>query len=378
LSLNASLYIHIPFCSSFCDYCDFYSVNTNNLNDKFINSYLSAIIKNIKFQINYFNIENIPTAYIGGGTPSVLGSKIKILLNELNSIVQFSPNEFTIEANPESVTNDFLKTCKEGGITRLSLGVQTFNEKCRLSVNRKGNAFILHECLSNINKVFNSSFSVDLITGLPFQTEEIIIDDIKKVMEYKPCHISLYSLTLENDTPLFKKVKNKEIKMPDIDTADTLWMTGCDLLVKNGYDHYEISNFALDGKRCCHNIRYWQMQNWIGAGAAASGTIINEELKNAKRYTYKNDIDFFIKNPNIKNAVLEELDKETLLQDTILMGFRLKEGPDKELFKKRFDLAIENCIPKTLEKWKDKNKMLFLNKFLSEAFDELDLIRVNL
>jgi len=377
LDLNSSLYIHIPFCSSFCDYCDFYSVSVNNISEEYIDAYLFALIEDIKFQINYFNIENIPTVYIGGGTPSVLGKKIGILLKKLNSISQFSPFEFTIEANPESITKEFLDICKEGGVTRLSIGVQTLHNKSRMSVNRKGSDPILHNCLSLLSNVFNSSFSVDLMAGLPFQTEEVIINDIKRVLQYKPCHISLYSLTLEKETLLFKKIKNKKIILPDIDTSDTIWMIGQELLVKNEFEHYEISNFALDGKRSFHNMRYWQMQNWIGAGAAASGTIINEDEKCAKRYTYRNDIDLYIKNPNLNNAVFEEVDNKTLLKDTLLMGYRLKEGPDEELFNKRFDLTIEKCIPQSLKKWKNKNKILFLNKFLSDAFDELDLIRVN-
>jgi len=369
---DASLYIHIPFCSSFCDYCDFFSVTKNNFNDEYIDAYLSALINDIEFQISLFNVKNIPTAYIGGGTPSVLGKKINILLNALNSIEQFSPAELTIEANPESITKEFLGLCKDGGINRLSLGVQTFNEKCRMAVNRKGSAYTLNENLSLAAKYFPSSLSADLITGLPFQTKEIISDDIKNILEYKPCHVSLYGLSLENDTPLKEKINKKIIELPDDDIMDNLWLFGRDLLVNEGFDNYEISNFALNGKRCLHNMRYWQMQNWLGAGAGASGTIINEKETCAKRYTYKNDIDLYIKNSNIKNAVIEHLEKDTLIRDSILMGYRLKEGPNEEIFKERFGFTAENCIPKTFANWKDKNKMLFLNKFLSEAFDELD------
>ena len=358
--ITASLYIHIPFCSSFCDYCDFYSVDRNNYYDAFIDSFLNALLFDINNQISRFNIKEIPTVYIGGGTPSVLGKKIHIIPDALKNICGFSPLEFTVEANPESLTEDFLDVCREGGVNRLSLGIQTFNEKIRKAINRIGDISSLEKSLNLASKYFPASFSVDLITGLPYQNEKIITEEIKHILNFNPSHISLYSLILEKETPLYTKIKNKELKLPDNETSDILWLLGKDTLVNEGFNHYEISNFAKDGKICIHNTRYWKMQNWIGAGPSASGTIIDGEK--AKRYTYSNDVDAYIKEPLLHTAIYEELDKNLLLKERILMGFRLRECQDN-LFKE--------YIPKTLAKWQGKDKMLFLNSFLQDAFTEI-------
>jgi oxygen-independent coproporphyrinogen-3 oxidase len=377
LKTEASLYIHIPFCSSFCDYCDFFSVKTDNLNKDYIESFITALITDIYYQIEYFDINKIPTVYIGGGTPSLLGTKISPLFDALKKIPFFSPQEFTIEANPESITDEFLSLCRQIGVNRLSAGVQTFCESSRRSVNRKKSSSFLERQLSLASQYYSGGktgfdLSLDLMTGLPYQDEKIILEDIKRINSFKPSHISLYSLTVENNTALEQKIKTKKIILPDRESSDSLWLYGRELLLKEKYNQYEVSNFALSGKISKHNMRYWQMKNWIGAGPSASGTLINDETKETYRLTYKDDIDAYIKKPLITCAHLEKIDKKTLLQDTILMGFRCIEGPDKELFKKRFNCTIEDCIPKTLAKWEKKDKMLFLNSFISECFTEIE------
>ena len=379
MKTSASLYVHIPFCDSFCDYCDFYSVNAKNLNEDYIESFITALINDINFQIEYFDINEIPTAYIGGGTPSVLGVKISRLFNALKNLPFFSPEEFTVEANPESITEEFLSLCRLGGVNRLSLGVQTFHEPSRLSVNRKGNAYFLEKRLNLAGQYFPGSktgadLSLDLMTGLPYQDEKIIMEDINRIRARNPSHISLYSLTVEKNTALEEKINAKKIILPDRDKSDSLWLFGREVLVNEGYNHYEVSNFAVDGKQCLHNTRYWQMKNWIGAGPSASGTLINEETAQAKRFTYAHDVGVYIKTPLITSAHRENIDKTSLLKDVILMGYRRKEGPDRELFKKRFGRSPEECIPETLERWKGKDIMLFLNSFLHDAFMEIEIL----
>jgi oxygen-independent coproporphyrinogen III oxidase len=378
LKTTASLYIHIPFCDSFCDYCDFYSVIVKNLNEDYIDSFITAIINDIKFQLEYFDINEIPTVYIGGGTPSILGVKISRLFSMLKEIPFFSPKEFTVEANPESITEEFLSLCRQGRVNRLSLGVQTFHEPSRLSVNRKGNANFLESQLNLACKYFpgaqtGTDMSLDLMTGFAHQDEKIVMEDITRIRAHNTPHISLYSLTVEKNTSLDKKIKAKKIILPNSDNTDSLWLFGRDMLINEGYNHYEVSNFAQNGKQCLHNMRYWQMKNWIGAGPSASGTLVNEETTQAKRFTYAQDVDAYIKEPLITSAHCENIDKTTLLKDAILMGFRCKEGPDRELFKRRFGCTLEECIPETLKKWKEKDIMLFLNSFLSDAFTEIKI-----
>ncbi|MCL2265436.1 MAG: radical SAM family heme chaperone HemW [Treponema sp.] len=369
---NASLYIHIPFCASFCDYCDFYSVLLKNNDDEYIDAFISALITDIKHQIDFFEVNDITTVYIGGGTPSVIGKKIGILFDALNKLPRFSPLEFTVETNPESLTEDFISVCRDSGINRLSLGVQTFHEPSCAAVNRGHSGIKIEDKLNLAAKYFPESFSVDLIIGLPFQNEQTMQKDIKTALDAEPAHVSLYSLTEEDNTPLKEKIKSKIVTLPESETADSLWLSARDFLLEAGFCHYEVSNFAKDGKECVHNIRYWQMQNWLGAGPSASGTIINEKQAAAKRFTYANDIDTYIKSPRISCAVYEQLDRNMLMRECLLMGFRQKDGPNPELFKQRFGCSIEDCLPKTMERWKEKEKILFLNQFLLDAFMELE------
>jgi len=372
VALNFSLYIHIPFCAAFCDYCDFYSVKKESVSDDYIDMFLSVLTADIKCQLEFFGVKEISTAYIGGGTPSVLGRKISVLFDALKKNPGFSPVEFTIEANPESASEEFLSVCKEGGINRLSLGVQTFHEPSRLAVNRIGNAAVIEKRLALVSRFFPGAFSADLITGLPFQSEKIVMEDVERLLSFSAAHVSLYSLSVESKTPLEEKVKTKTVNLPDSSGADSLWFAGRDALLKAGFDQYEVSSFAPDGKRCLHNIRYWRMESWLGAGPAASGTIIDEENAAARRFTYAQDVDAYIKAPSVDKAVREELDRSALMREILLMGFRLREGPDAEKFRRLFGLSIKDCIPQTLTRWKGKNIMLFLNSFLSDAFIELE------
>ena len=390
----ASLYIHVPFCRQKCDYCDFYSVPVTPDTDSqaLMDSYIDAVLDDIEDQINLFGVNGIPSVYIGGGTPSVLGEKrVTRLLSSVKTLLTnlgLRPDEFTLEANPESTDESLLRACVEGGVSRISLGVQSFHEASRRAVHRTGGRVQIENAFALITRYYPDNFSADLLTGLPFQTEAVITEDIKTLLSFRPAHISLYSLILEPKTPLGKAVKQTTVTMPSPDEADQFWITGRDLLENAGYCQYEVSNFSLPGKTCAHNIRYWRMENWLGAGPAASGTIINDETGAGKRLTYPADIESYISmpRPRINHAIIEELDRTDLIKETLLMGFRYCEGPDKELFKQRFGREIEDTIPKTIALWNkrgffqtgqglkpSKQGMLFLNSFLRNAFEELTM-----
>jgi len=343
-----------------------------------MDTYVKSLIADIKYQLEFFDVGKIITVYIGGGTPSVLGGKnLRSLFEALNTFPGFSPKEFTIEANPESSSEEFLSVCREGGVNRLSLGVQSFFEPSRRAVNRQGQADMLEEKLALVSRFFPGEFSADLITGLPYQTEKTVLEDVRRLLAFNPAHVSLYSLSVESGTPLERKLKSKTVALPSQDNADALWLTGRGALLEAGFDHYEVSNFALGGKRSVHNIRYWQMESWLGAGPSASGTLINEKTSTAKRFTFACDVDKYNKEPSIHNALCEDLGRADLIKESLLMGYRCRQGPDAEKFRHRFGLAIEDCIPQTLERWKNRDKMLFLNSFLCEAFTELEKLFFN-
>jgi oxygen-independent coproporphyrinogen-3 oxidase len=313
------------------------------------------------------------------------------------------PAEITLEANPESADAAFLEACRSNGINRLSLGVQSFHEPSRRAVGRIGEAALLDRRLTAAAEIFGSAagsgLSLDLMTGLPLQTEDILKGDIDRALAFAPGHVSLYSLTVEAGTPLAGRAKFPEHGVfPPLhgqDEADRLWITGRDALAGAGYGQYEVSNFSLPGRRCAHNIRYWRMENWLGAGSSASGTVIFEKTDPLPcstpdsilglRMTYPPDVEAFLAAPE---SVTEELDRITLIKESLLMGFRYIEGPDPDLFKSRFGLGIEECIPRTLAAWREKygpggeplavetaltgEGLLFLNAFLLDAFGEVD------
>ena len=392
--MEASLYIHVPFCQgSKCDYCDFYSIPVRAedpwSSDPRLKNFTDKVLREGQKLLSNWKPDAVPTLYIGGGTPSVLGSSgIHALLSGINELIaEYAalPKEVTVEANPESADEAFLATARESGATRLSLGIQSFHAPSREAVHRggqrcgaqDGSGISLH--LKRAAEYFPGSLSVDLMSGLPFQDERVLLDDIGAALSYKPAHVSLYALTLEAGTPLGEKAMAPNADfLPGRDEADRLWLCGRDALEKAGYSQYEVSNFSQSGKESHHNIRYWRMLNWLALGPGASGTIIDDEACRGFRYTV----------PKLDNFATElheeQLDSITLLKETLLMGFRYIEGPDEELFRRRFGRSIGECIPLTLNKWRDKglfqknktalNKegLLFLNAFLLDAFEELD------
>jgi len=382
--VKASLYLHIPFCGAKCDYCDFYSIPlpdiTSSSSDDLVCRYLDALVEETNRRIDELEAAGgspleIPSIYIGGGTPSILGPKI---LRIFADVIRVNPcksvDEITVEANPESCDAAFLEACIAGGATRLSLGVQSFNPELRAAVGRRGDAALLDGRLSLAAQAFGGGLSLDLMTGLPGQTEDDVRADIEKALAFNPGHVSLYSLTVEEGTPLFQKISHGGHGEKE-DAEDAVWLYGRDMLVKAGYEHYEVSNFARPGRRCLHNIRYWRMENWLGVGCAASGTIIDGSAPGAARglrTSYRNGVEAFIANPASCLAA-EELDRLTLIKESLMMGYRYVGGPDADLFRSRFGLSIEEAIPRTLEKWRGRDKMLFLNRFLADAFEELEI-----
>jgi oxygen-independent coproporphyrinogen-3 oxidase len=201
--------------------------------------------------------------------------------------------------------------------------------------------------------------------------------DIETLLAFNPAHVSLYALTADPKLP----------GSPPDDEADRLWLQGRDALEEAGYAQYEVSNFSRPGKRSRHNIRYWRMENWLGIGPAASGTVIDDRTGRGRRYTVKADAGAYNTPAFSKRnggVTVEFLDRLTLIKETVLMGFRYIEGPDRERFRIRFGAELETVIPRTLERWRkrglldgektalNRNGLLLLNRFLLEVFEELE------
>jgi oxygen-independent coproporphyrinogen-3 oxidase len=401
-----SLYIHVPFCLSFCDYCDFYSVLLKEAapapalpSAPALNAYIDALLADGRILFGEFPGCRVPTVYIGGGDPSALGvDGLSRLLAGLGALLPPDDSrEFTLEANPEPVDEAFLRAAREGGVNRLSLGIQSFNPLSRALVHRAGDPELLDSRLGLAAGIFPGAFSADLIAGLPRQDRDVLLGDIEKILAWKPAHLSLYALTVEEDTPLGRAVLAGTAGLPSPDEADAAWIAGRDALEKAGYRQYEVSNFCLPGKESRHNLRYWRMENWLGLGPAASGTLIDERCGTGLRLSWPADFALWLAQAPVRGSSgagflsgrdgwppPEPLDRLTLMKESLLMGFRCRDGPDPALFSRRFGLPLEEAIPQTLEKWRQRGRLagkrtalnreglLSLNPFLLDAFTELE------
>jgi oxygen-independent coproporphyrinogen-3 oxidase len=386
---EASVYIHVPFCAGVCDYCDFYSLPVKP-DDPRLDRYVELVLGDLEKGLNDSDITCVPTVYIGGGTPSVLGAaRLDRLLGGLTALLRGrdaaggAERECTLEANPESADEALLRLCRERGVTRLSLGVQSFHGKSRRAVHRVGDTGLLPERLAGAAAVFGGGLSLDLMTGLPFQDEGVLLRDIGTALSYRPGHISLYALTLEEGTPLAEA--GSRAGLPEGDEADRLWILGRDALEAAGYAQYEVSNFSLPSKQSLHNARYWRMENWLGLGPGGSGTLIDDGTGTGFRRTFKPDLELWLDRGASQSApcVEEFLDRRALMEESILMGFRRIEGPDEALFERRFHRPLQSLIPETLRRWEERGLLqnrplalsreglLFLNAFLEEAFFEM-------
>ncbi len=382
--MQSSIYIHVPFCMGTCDYCDFYSVAADP-EDKRLDLYVKRILEDVSNTIHSEIIMDVPSVYIGGGTPSFLGAKrMDQLLGGLNLILPNAPTEITIEANPESIDRDFLNIINLHGVTRLSVGIQSRNPASRKAIGRRGSLFRIEKIINDIHSFFVGSLSLDLIAGLPGQDEASLMDDIVFVTDSGADHVSLYALGLEETTPLHTAVRDGFVSLPDQDAADELWIQGRDALEKLGFLQYEVSNFAIPGSECTHNQRYWHMENYIGCGPGAVGTIIDETHATARRISVPKNVDAWLYGDLGATAVTEHITRNELIAECLIMGFRIVAGLDDTLMAKRFGAETKIFIPNSLKVWRDRglaeldrpaltrSGLLFLNRFLIDCLTELD------
>ena len=386
---EASLYIHIPFCVHRCDYCDFYSIPVTR-NTPLSDIFVDRVLADAKLLFANIPLRRIPTIYIGGGTPSVLGEKeLGRMIDGLARYFPNKPEEFTLEVNAESAGKEFMKSMRAHGVDRISVGVQTFNEASRRAIKRRGSIGNLERALGHAADLFPGRVSADLITGLPGQDERTLDYDINHLLSFYPDHVSLYALTLEDGTPLTQRYKAgwKDIaRIPPPEKADELWLHGRDRLEASGFFWYEVSNFARDGAISLHNMRYWRMESWLSFGPASSATTIDDGFGLGVRRTVARDVFGWLNRRPEETPYShgEYLDPLILKKEIFLMGFRTYEGPSPALWEKRFGFPLEQAAPRVCAAWRkrgllSKNRMaltrcgrLLLAPFLIEAFRELE------
>ncbi len=313
------LYIHVPFCKRKCFYCDFISFNYD---ERKADDYIKALFK----ESRKYKKEKISTVYIGGGTPSMLSAhQLQTLIDGIKKHFDATEiEEFTFELNPESTTAEKLKLLYDNKISRISFGLQSSNDE---ELKILGRLHTYNQFLTAYSNAKNTGFdniSIDLMYGIETQSAESWQNTLDTVLKLNPDHISLYPLTIEKDT-LF----HKQNKKTDPDLQAIMYNTACEKLKDAGFTHYEISNWAKDGKFSKHNTLYWKNQEYIGLGASASSYY--------KRQRYKNilNADIYIKNLLCgESYVLESeiIDDSLYETETIMLGLRLSEGVDLSLF----------------------------------------------
>lgn len=321
------IYIHIPFCKSKCGYCDFCS--TTRYDEKMMEGYLKTLLSQIDEAFPIKSGISADTVYVGGGTPSVFGGKrIAKVLKHLKKHISLAENaEITVEANPESCDKSFCKYIARAGVNRVSLGVQSSNDDELKEIGRIHTFAQAKEAVENVKKYVGDNISLDLIYGLPNQSMEKWEQSVKDIMALEPMHISAYGLKLEKGSKMF----DLKLDLPDDDKQADMYLKAVDMLRENGYEQYEISNFARNGRISRHNSKYWDLSEYIGFGAAAHSFYKN------RRYSFKGDIEAFSKGC-VEVDELEDISFGMKYRkgEYIMLMLRTKWGIDEEKYYKLF------------------------------------------
>jgi len=325
------LYIHIPFCKQACSYCDFYFVTKQDQKQQLVDELIKEILskKNTKFSEN-----NIQTIYFGGGTPSLLSaSQVEDILRAINQTFELDLEEVTLEMNPDDVTSEYLSELKAAGITRASMGVQTFDEDLLLFMNRAHTREEALACMDALSSSGMHSFTVDLIYGNPDQGLELLDKDIETLLSFNPPHISAYSLTIEPKTRLGKQLELGRIIEPD----DELVSSHFDLVERKlseaGIHQYEVSNFSKTGYEAKHNSAYWNHKNYLGLGPGAHSFWWDESNKKAHRWNNESSLKSYLDQGwKIQNE-MDELHLPELAEERLMLGLRTIQGVQLEVLK---------------------------------------------
>ncbi|MGR3178948.1 MAG: radical SAM family heme chaperone HemW [Candidatus Anammoxibacter sp.] len=320
-----ALYIHIPFCARKCNYCDFNSIEYEN---SIVDAYINAIEKELDLIRDKYVFRTI---YIGGGTPTVLnGNQLKELLNLINGCIDHRELiEYTVEANPGTLSKEKIHILKNNLVNRISLGAQSFNDAHLKTLGRIHTSKNTYNTYSLLRENGFSNINIDLIFGIPYQTVKEWQDDLNLAISLNPEHISTYSLTYENGT-VFDKLLSRGVyqKINESDELD-MYKSAISLLTNNGFTHYEISNFAKEGNDSLHNLVYWKNQEYIGIGPGACSFI------NGRRVSNEKDVVKYIQNVDThkdNTTFSENLPPREHASETLIMGLRMKSGISNNRF----------------------------------------------
>ena len=349
------IYIHIPFCARKCNYCDFLSApETRETKER----YLSLLDREMQLYKEIVSAREADTLFIGGGTPSFLETDLtdKLLCSVKKWIPSENLKEFTIECNPNSVTEEKLNLYKEAGVTRISLGMQS---ACDEELKKLGRLHSVKEFEKTYELVRKHGFervNIDVMAAIPGQTIESYKHTLEYVVGLSPEHISSYSLIIEEGTPFYEKYR--ENPPVDEDTDRQMYDLTKEILGRHGYQRYEISNYAKEGQECIHNLKYWQGGDYLGLGLGAASCMEHERWSNVRGLT---DYEDRICRGQKPVEQTEELGEEEQKAEFMFLGLRCMEGVSAERFEKKFHQSVEERYGKVLHKYENMGLMRLAN-----------------
>jgi len=367
----AGIYIHIPFCVQKCKYCDFASY-PSQISKSY--EYIESLISEME---SYKGI-TADTIYIGGGTPTCLDNDcLEILLKRINDLFKLNKDvEFTVEANPGTVTPEKARLLKEFNVNRISIGAQSFNDNHLKTLGRIHTSKETVETFSLLRNVGFKNLSLDLMYALPKQSIEDLEDSIDKLLSLNPEHISCYGLKYEEGTPFGKMLENGQLKETDEDTFADMYELIVKRLKENSYIHYEISNFAKAGYQSRHNLKYWNCDDYIGFGVASASCM------GLRRFTHSPKLDDYF-----NGYILNEdyvMTEDEAMREFVILGLRvLDKGVNKAEFEKRFSIRIDDVFKEQISRFNDffindenslklrEDAALVSNSILCEFINEL-------
>ena len=357
---SLGIYIHIPFCEKKCDYCNFVSFCMPNSKKT---EYVSALTEEIKQQSNTFKDYSIDTIFIGGGTPTTLpDGEISKILSATRQNFDVKPEcEISIECNPNSLTKQKLAEYKNSGITRLSVGLQAYNNKVLKLVGRLHTKKQFDNAIKNAKELGFENINVDLILGLPKQKMCHIKQELKHLIKLGIKHISAYGLIVEENTKLYDNLKQKKYTLPKEELQVKMYDCTNKYLQKHNIFRYEVSNFAANGYECKHNFKYWSNKEYLGLGAVSSSYVNLERWKNT------DNVDEYIKSVkenNIQKLEREILSKQDLIEEIIMLALRTQKGIDLTLLKEQFDYDLYQQKKQQIDSFISQNLLKMENGFL--------------
>lgn len=346
-----ALYVHIPFCKDICSYCNFIKMYKD---EKVVDLYLTSL----KSEYDALNINELNTIYIGGGTPSCLSNEqLERLLSFFDNIKLPKDYEFTIEANPESLSEEKIVILKNHRVNRVSLGVQTFNSTLAKLLNRKHDYKTVKEVVSNLNKHGLTNYSFDFIYGIPLQTKAMVKTDMERAAGLHPKHISAYSLQVEENTMLYINGYRQADDNIQREYYDFIY----DYLNSNGYKRYEISNFAIPGYESKHNMTYWKNEEYYAIGVSAASYV------NRVRSTNTKSITDYILGKNDKESI--EITDSDYMFEELMLGLRMDKGVSLKTFEEKIGVSLVSAYKKEIDYFTGKKMLELTPTHLRTTYD---------